>query len=355
MKVKLRKRKMKSGNTSLYLEYYRNGKQEYEYLKLYLIDGKTKENKEALDLAEKIRVKRQNEVETQTFGFVKDLKGSDFLEYFRLLLDRRKGSNKDNWHSAYNYLKDFSGGKIMFSSINEKWLNDFKNYLDNVKVLKRTGKLSQNSKFSYFNKVKAALQQAWEEKIISENPAKRIKSFKVAETSREYLTLEELRKLFNTDCDIEILKTAFIFSALTGIRWIDINLMKWENLVDTPTGHVYRFRQKKTGGVESLPISHQAFNLLPERKGAKERVFEGLKYSAWHNIKLIKWCVTAGITRHITFHSARHTFATLQLSNGTDIYTVSKLLGHRELKTTQVYAKVIDQKKIDAVNNIPDL
>lgn len=355
MKVKLRKRTLKSGKVSLYLEYYRNGKQEYEMLKLYLVPGENKKNKETLDLAEKIQAKRQAEAMNQSFGFVKDLKGADFLEYFQLLLDRRKGTNKDNWFSAYNYLKDFSGGTIYFSQINEKWLNEFKHYLDNVKVLKRSGKLSQNSKFSYFNKVKAALRQAWEEKIIADNPAKRVKSFKVAETSREFLTLEELKRLNNTPCDIEILKTAFMFSALTGIRWSDINTMKWADLVETPDGYAFKFRQQKTKGVEFLPISKQAYNLLPEKKGANDRVFEGLRYSSWFNIKLVKWCVSAGITRHITFHSARHTFATLQLTNGTDIYTVSKLLGHRELKTTQVYAKVIDQKKIDAVNNFPEL
>ena len=63
----------------------------------------------------------------------------------------------------------------------------------------------------------------------------------------------------------------------------------------------------------------------------------------------------AGISKTITFHCARHTFATLQLTNGTDIYTVSKLLGHRELKTTQLYAKIIDDKKIEATNAIPNL
>lgn len=144
-----------------------------------------------------------------------------------------------------------------------------------------------------------------------------------------------------------------IFSALTGMRWSDINLMKWEDIIETPSGWVYKFRQAKTKGIEYLPISKQAISTLGERK--KGRVFEGLKYSAWMNLKLAQWAMRAGITRHITFHSARHTFATLQLSNGTDIYTVSKLLGHRELKTTQLYAEVIDQKKVDAVNNFPEL
>lgn len=71
--------------------------------------------------------------------------------------------------------------------------------------------------------------------------------------------------------------------------------------------------------------------------------------------RLREWCLKAGITKHITFHCGRHTFAVLQLSLGTEIYTVSKLLGHRELKTTQVYAQIMDAKKREAVNRIPEL
>jgi hypothetical protein len=63
----------------------------------------------------------------------------------------------------------------------------------------------------------------------------------------------------------------------------------------------------------------------------------------------------AGITKDITFHCARHTFAVLQLTLGTEIFTLSKLLGHSELKTTQIYAKIIDEKKREAVNKIPDI
>ena len=92
--------------------------------------------------------------------------------------------------------------------------------------------------------------------------------------------------------------------------------------------------------------------MLGEEKAQDERVFVGLRYSAWYNVKLLQWVMKAGITKNITFHCARHTYATLQLSLGTDIYTVSKLLGHRELKTTQIYAKVIDDKKIEAADKI---
>lgn len=101
-----------------------------------------------------------------------------------------------------------------------------------------------------------------------------------------------------------------------------------------------------------LPISEQAIQLLGERKDGKQKVFDGLTYSAYSNKHLFQWIGAAGITKDITFHCFRHTFATLQLSKGTDIYTVSKMLGHRELKTTQVYAKIIDQTKRAAADKI---
>jgi integrase len=129
--------------------------------------------------------------------------------------------------------------------------------------------------------------------------------------------------------------------------------MTWSEVqFSNEIGHYIRFRQKKTKGAETQPISEQAFELLGERTTAEERVFVGLKYSAWHNLKLQQWVMKAGISKTITFHCARHTYATLQLTLGTDIYTVSKLLGHKDLKTTQIYAKIIDERKKEAANKI---
>lgn len=84
----------------------------------------------------------------------------------------------------------------------------------------------------------------------------------------------------------------------------------------------------------------------------KAKVFEGLTYSAYQNKHLFQWVGAARITKDITFHCFRHTYATLQLSKGVDIYTVSKMLGHRNLKTTQIYAKIMDEAKLKAADNI---
>ena len=101
-----------------------------------------------------------------------------------------------------------------------------------------------------------------------------------------------------------------------------------------------------------MPISEQAYQLCGEPRNPELLVFEDLPDPSWISKPLERWIKSAGITRHITFHCFRHTFATLQLTNGTDIYTVSKMLGHTNVKTTQIYAKVVDEKKEKAANTI---
>jgi len=360
MNVKLRKRNQ-GGKTSLYLDYYNAGKRKTESLKLYLLPKpKTKlereQNKKTLELAETIRAQRQLEMQNGEYGFRdKEKQKGSLLVYMHILADKRKDSlgNYGNWDSMIKHLEAFSSYDIPFSKVDRKYVQDFKEYLDKKARTKSNIGLSQNSKYSYFNKFKAGLKQAVKDGIISYNPTESVEGFKQGESEREFLTLEELQAVAKAECDIPQLKTAFLFSCLTGLRWSDINKLVWSEVQHSnEMGYYIRFRQKKTKGVETLPISEQAFNLLGNRQDKNERVFKGLKYSAWHNMKLQQWVMRAGVTKTITFHCARHTYATLQLTMGTDIYTVSKLLGHRVLKTTQIYAKVIDKKKKEAANRI---
>lgn len=168
-----------------------------------------------------------------------------------------------------------------------------------------------------------------------------------------YLTIDEVRKLAATDCDYPVIKAAFLFSCLTGLRRSDVVRLTW--------GDVYRqgeytriiFKQKKTRGQEYLDITAEAAELMGERDEADERVFPDIHSPSCTNNTIKTWVARAGIDKEITFHCGRHTFATLMLDIGTDIYTVSKLLGHRELSTTQIYAKVLDKNKQAAVAKIP--
>jgi integrase len=239
-------------------------------------------------------------------------------------------------------------------------INDFKAYLLQAKSRRGSGKLSRNSAHSYFNKFKAALKQAYRDGILPDNINDKIDYIKTAETRREFLTTEELNLLANTPFKNKLLKRAAIFSALTGLRYSDIEKLTWRELVlVADQGYYIKFVQKKTQGVETLPISDEAYLLLGEAGQPTDKVFDGLQYSDYQNQKLREWVGEAGLTKHITFHSFRHTFATLQLSHGTDIMTISKMLGHRELKTTQIYAKVLDKSmrmatdKIKITMNLP--
>ena len=360
-------RKGKARKNSLYLLYVDGEKRTNEFLKLYLYDKpktniEKEHNKETMLLAEAIRAQKVLDAQSLAHGFVSSVRSKvGFLAFFKKLVDKRFDSsgNHGNWFSTYKHLIDFLHGKdIPLEKVDDRFLESFKEYLLTCKTRKsnRDIKLNQNTILSYFNKIRAALREAYNSRMIKENPAVRVKSVKAAETHREFLTFEELQQLAATPFEMPNFKKAFLFSALTGLRWSDIKALKWENIhYSEKDGWMLKFTQKKTKGAEILPIPEQAVKLLGDRKEPQDDVIPGLMYSAWNNIKLREWVMNAGINKRITFHCARHSFATLQLSMNTDIYTVSKLLGHRHLKTTEIYAKVIDKKKIEAANRIPEL
>ena len=371
VKVTLRDKPISKGRKSLYLDFYppiphpETGKPtRREFLGLYTFEKpKTstdkQHNSETQKIAESIRQKRENllnkpeiysQYEKQQLK-IKEQGEINFVEYFRKLANKRKASNYDNWISALHYLEAFTDGNLKFADLNEMVLEDFKDYLLSTKS-KKSDKttLSQNSAVSYFNKVKATIKHAYKDGILQSDLNAKVSPIKPEETRREYLTIEELNTLAKTPFSNELLKRAVLFSALTGLRFSDIKKMVWSEIeYIAGQGYVINFDQKKTKGVEYYSLSEQAYNLTNGSENPKEmkqdkHVFENLPYSAYHNKQLAKWVLEAGITKKITFHNFRHTFATLQLYSGTDIYTVSKLLGHKDLKTTQIYAKIVNEK-----------
>ncbi|WP_437824813.1 tyrosine-type recombinase/integrase [Tenacibaculum mesophilum] len=379
MKISLKKKKLKTGKYSLFIEYYKgtiidkNGKtkhdREFEYLKEYLIiSPKTKsekqKNKETLELAEKILSIRQAEYYQGKYKIQHGSKEkTNFLEYYNQKKEERYHSetNYDNWEAAQKHIEAFCPSSITFHDIDIDFIKKFQKHLHTVAKTKSGQPLAQNTKHTYYNKFRACLRAAFDEGYLKENLIDKVKSIPMGETHREYLTIDEVQALSKTPIKQTILKKAFLFSCLTGIRWSDINKMKWSEVrdegIDDDDKPIHRivFSQKKTKGAEYLYISPQARDFLGERKRPEDRVFVNLHYSAQMNINLIKWCISAGITKHITFHSARHTNAVLLLENGADIYTVSKRLGHKEIRTTEIYAKIIDKKMKEAATLIPKL
>ena len=371
MKISLKKKKLVSDRFSLYLEYYNGysidakGKtihdRHFEYLQLYLYQNpgnadEKNENKETLRLAEKILTLKQAELIQGKFNIQDNNKGKVLLlDYYTKLKEDRYQSkgNYDNWEAAFKHLQRYCPANLAFKDVDERFIKGFKKYLDKEALTNGQTPLSQNTKYTYFNKFRAVLREAYIDDYLKVDIVKAIKGFTQGESKREYLTHSELQALSITECKYSVLKTAFIFSCLTGLRWSDINKLKWSEVRQEEEFYRIIFRQQKTDGLEYLYISKQAHDLLGIKGKENDKVFKGLKYGVNFNAEIVRWCARAGITKHITFHSARHTNAVLLLENGADIYTVSKRLGHKEIKTTQIYAKIVDKKMKEAANSIP--
>lgn len=255
-----------------------------------------------------------------------------------------------NWDSTYKVLQQYFGNHSKkLVDVTENDLAAIRKFISEKYRTKAHQPLSKNAASSYFNKVKAALNAAFDEKLVDVKIASRVKGIKPEETKREFLTEEEVTQLIKTPCSFPLLKQAFLFSVFCGMRWSDVVSLKWSDVQITGKRTFIRFKQVKTKNSETLPLNNSAVAQLGNRMADDQKVFKGLKYSAWNNVKLLEWVMTANIRKHVTFHCSRHTHAYLLLNKGIDIYTVSKLLGHREIKTTQVYSRVVDQRKIDAV------
>jgi integrase len=363
IKVTLREKKISNGRKSLYLDFYpaiRNpntGKNtRREFLGLYVLEKPrspidTKHNKDTRNLAKSICNKRFLEIQNGKYGFQSDAKKKkSFIDFFEQMVGQKYTSkgNYDNWLSSFKYFAEYFNDNLTMGDLSEHILDEYRTHLLSLD-------LAQNTKHTYFNKVKAAVKEAYKKSYIPENYAQKVDAIKEAETKREFLTLDELKLLSKTECEKPLFKKAFLFSALTGLRFSDIQKLTWSDIQGSEeSGYFIRYRQKKTKAEETLPIPLPAYNLLGEPKEAERKVFQGLKYSAWNNLKLQQWVMNAEIRKKITFHCARHSFATIQLELDTDIYTISKMLGHKELRTTQIYAKLVDKKKTEAMNKLND-
>lgn len=382
--VRIRFKQLSNGNQSIYLEYYTGdvirkenyvgGKRKYEFLKLYLIPERTREdkakNEATLALAKAIQSKRIVEVQNDAHGFQNTNKSRvNLLDYLENIGKQSAEQGSRNYArtvlNTVRALKLFRGDYIAFRDVDKEFLSEFTDYLRQMPkaskygVLKAGGRLSNNSVVSYYGTLRTAINRAYKEGIITVNPTKEFDfASKVRQepSRREYLTLDELKTLINTECRHEIVKRAFLFSCLCGLRVSDIRKLRWCDLQRSGGRVRIEITMQKTKEPLYLPISDEALKWLPERGKANDSDFIfPLTHEGTVNDTLQHWAKVAGITKHISFHVARHTHATMMLTLGADLYTVSKLLGHKNIATTQIYAKIVDKKKEEAIGLIPNL
>ena len=371
-KVTLREKPLKTDKISLYLDYYppiidpKTGKTtRREFLELHTFKNpknqeEKKHNTETLAFANGIRSKREVQLRNKEFGFKDNVNLSiDFVGFYQRIVDDyyNKGSksNYQAWKASLNHFSNFCSNLIMTSNLDIQFVNRYRSYLLNVNTTRNSEKpkkLTQNTAATYFKHFLYVLKQAYKENFIEKNLAEDADYIKEQETHREYLTEEELIHLWKTDIKNVKVKHMALFSALTGLRFVDIKNLDWSKIYnDQHQGHYMQLREKKTNSIHNHPISETAYNILKSQNTTKGLIFGDIEYSQITR-PLKEWLEIASINKKISFHNFRHTYATLQLANGSDIYTVSKLLGHKNVSTTQIYTKVLDKNKIEAANRI---
>lgn len=363
-KVFLREKKISNNKLALYLDFYPpiqhpvTGKPtRREHLKLHIYARPKTEterdyNKETKMLGETIRSRRQIAIQAKDYNFLLNTDGEDFYAFFQSLIDdkdsRESGTRKSvyyNWRIALTKLKEFAGDVCTFRDVDENFCKRYRKFIFDYDGL------GDNTKAKYFTLFLSVCRQATERKLFKDNPAERIQPIAEIEVQKEFLTLDEVKRLIATPLKFKDLKRASIFAIYTGLRRSDILKLTWGEIYhDKDHGYYIRFRQKKTDSPETLPISDEAFEVCGERGEPSDRVFKDFRRH--HAMYLPAWAILAGIDKNLTFHTFRHTNATLQISLGVDLYTVSKMLGHKNIKTTQIYAKIIDERKREAANKI---
>lgn len=325
------------------LDYMLDGKRIRETISeviFYPTDSK-EERKQKERIIKQITAKLEIELGNAKNGLVsRQLQKANFIEYFEKLAKKKKPNTKTAWDNTLKHLKEFQGKKISFENITVNWIEKFLTHLKKD--------LSNNSVTTYFNKINAALNQAVKEKIIIENPIRYINKPKKEETEIVFLTKDEIQKIINTDFFDQEAKNAFLFSCYTGLRVSDIKALKWSHIKNDQI----QLTQTKTKNAVYIPLNQNALKIIDRQKHNTEFVFELSEHMSSINRTVKKLFDKAEINKKVHFHCARHTFATLLVTSGVNIFTISKLMGHKDIKSTLVYAKVIDEEKEKAVNSM---
>lgn len=365
MRGKLRKKLLKSGKYSLYIDYYppvwNPVKQIYtrrEFLNLHLYANpvtslEKKENSLYQEIAEKIFIKRMKALMLDANGlFNKDALDADVIIYAKAFIEKKEKDGVDITHydTAIKYLKRWVGEHFKFRDIDERFLQKFKEHLLTTPSLKsKHMKLVQNSAASYYDKFALIVHQAFLDKYLPEDFTLRVARISNVDTSRQIIDDQELQLLLDNPINDPLVLKSSIFALLTGLRFSAIQILKWSDFHYSSalkSWYIY-FVDPKPERCFKHYINQEAVDILGEMKQSDELVFPGLDY---HRIraKLKEWFNSVGLKDKAKFHNWRHKYATTLIENGEDLYVVSKMLNHVHVKTTQIYARVPDALKAKA-------
>lgn len=373
MGVKLREKKMKNGQISLYLDIYHNKVRWYEFLDIHIQKNKASpEDKEKRNLALQIKTKREHDLIVEDNSLQdRKKKMSCFLTFCVDYCNEK--ANSGPYSTLQKHIKVFVGKKsLTFVQITNVWIKEFQKYL--------LTKVSHNTTLNTIAILKCVLTEAIRQRIINRHPWLDLSTkemLRKKDVFRQAFTPEQLQHLSDSypKKSEPQFRLGYLFACCTGLRWCDVSQLRWSEIIirtiEDKQHYCINFEQEKTEDIEYLPLSEDAIEIIEQRRLEAEveeknlYVFpklveaEGTKknYQKMNNT-MKKWAKAAGIEeKKLHFHTGRHSFATnlLEYSPEADLYTVSKLLGHRDIKSTQIYTKVRDKRKLAAVLALPKI
>lgn len=372
--VRIREKRLNDGNVSLYLDMYYMGARKKEGLKLYLVPevnaAAKLQNRNTLKLAEQIKAERILDIQQHGLVNWENVKKgrmtlSALVEKYTKdengLTPASMRSKRNAQARVEQYLLYIGKTNLALKEVDKDFCKGFIAFLKTCTFNNGKKTLGSTTCRIFMNRLAAALNMAVREGLIDNNPFKLLDAKEKPQKKsamREFLTIEELRTLIATPCRYEIVKKAFLFSCFTGLRYSDMMALKWNEIHKAADGKTLyiEHEQVKTKNMVTIPLSNEALKWMPRKSKGDERVFHQLRItSTTVEVVLGEWMQEAGIQKHITYHCSRHTAATLLLTLGADLYTVSKILGHRSIRMTEVYAKIVDKKKIETMNLVNNM
>ena len=352
MSVTLRKRKNSDGTTTLRLDIYHNGLRKVETLKHLqlskpsnLIDREA--NKNNLQLANEIAIARAAQLQSTDYDMTSDAGKktivTEWMQGYIKTYDKKDIRNMQGVTKRFaTYLQNIGKPQLTFGSLDALLIEGFINYLE--------ANSEGEGARSYYKRFAKMIKNAYRKKLMKTNVLDFVeKKVKGTARKKDALTIDEIKQLAATHTDSLNVKNAFLFSCVTGLRFIDVKALQWQH-INLSTKQL-KIPQSKTDVEVIVPLNDSAIKLIGEPQNNDINVFTVPSHNGV-NKTLKAWIKRAGITKAITFHNGRHSYGTNLIFNDVDILTTSKLMGHKSTTHTQRYVTASDEMKRTATDKI---
>lgn len=357
----MRQRELADGRQSIFLDRVEDGQHHYEFLKLYLVPERTAKatRLNAATLRKAGTVLRER---TEEFYLQKSMRQNSalsgeitLLDWLRSVLeeDARRGLRESTFKKRCIRTVEAFAPTVKLKDVDKQFCISYIDFLRSSFISSSGKPYAAITAERVSGTLRSALNKAVRAGHIAFNPWNKVETIDrihVPPGKREYLTVEELKRLIAAPSGKAEVKAAFLFACFCGLRISDLSKLDWRDIYCDGGRWRLSVVMAKTTTPIHIPLSCQAMKWLPARPADGGLVFPALHPLGKTSKFFAGWAASAGVSKHITFHVARHTFATMMLTLGADLYVVSKLLGHSSVSITQIYAKIIDKKKDDAVN-----